>query len=259
MLPLFNRFAREISARAEGPEQKDDRVTTDITTPALNANRGNRRAVAGWGFLIGICLSLLAIFLAPQFREWGFYWLPPVNISSSLGDDKTALKTIAAQEKKRAALERAFQRMTPAAPYLVVNSVGNNFHLKKGDQIIREGICSTGSYTLLKSPDRRQWVFQTPRGMFRVQNKLTSPVWRMPDWAFIEEGKPVPPPHAAERFERGVLGDYALSIGDGYLIHGTLYKRFLGLPVTHGCIRLDDEDLESVYRNLQPGSKVFIY
>jgi len=61
------------------------------------------------------------------------------------------------------------------------------------------------------------------------------------------------------RFEYGVLGDYALSLGDGYLIHGTLYQRFLGLPVTHGCIRLNDENLELVYRSLQVGSKVYIY
>jgi len=60
-------------------------------------------------------------------------------------------------------------------------------------------------------------------------------------------------------YEYGVLGDYALSLGQGYLLHGTLYKRFLGLPVTHGCIRLNDEDLEVIYKNLDYGSKVYIY
>jgi len=56
-----------------------------------------------------------------------------------------------------------------------------------------------------------------------------------------------------------VLGDYALSLGDGYLIHGTLYQRYLGLPVTHGCVRLGDKELEIVYQALKVGSKVFIY
>jgi lipoprotein-anchoring transpeptidase ErfK/SrfK len=56
-----------------------------------------------------------------------------------------------------------------------------------------------------------------------------------------------------------VLGDYALSLGDGYLIHGTLYKRLLGMPVTHGCIRLNDDDLEKVYRTLDYNSKVIIF
>jgi L,D-transpeptidase ErfK/SrfK len=55
------------------------------------------------------------------------------------------------------------------------------------------------------------------------------------------------------------LGDYALAIGDGYLIHGTIYKRFLGMPVTHGCVRLNDEDLEVIYNTLNIGSKVYIF
>ncbi len=61
------------------------------------------------------------------------------------------------------------------------------------------------------------------------------------------------------RYEYGVLGDYALAIGDGYMIHGTIYKRFLGMPVTHGCVRLNDEDLEVIYNTLNIGSKVYIF
>jgi L,D-transpeptidase YbiS len=69
----------------------------------------------------------------------------------------------------------------------------------------------------------------------------------------------VPLPNHYSRYEYGVLGEYALGLGEGYLIHGTLYQRFLGLPVTHGCIRLNDDDLEFVYKSLEIGSKVFIY
>ncbi|HPI71960.1 MAG TPA: L,D-transpeptidase [bacterium] len=43
------------------------------------------------------------------------------------------------------------------------------------------------------------------------------------------------------------------------MIHGTLYKRFLGQPVTHGCVRLDDETLEIVYQGMQTNGKVYIY
>ena len=50
-----------------------------------------------------------------------------------------------------------------------------------------------------------------------------------------------------------------MSIGDGYLIHGTIYKRFLGMPVTHGCVRLNDEDLEAIFNTLSIGSKVYIF
>jgi L,D-transpeptidase YbiS len=112
---------------------------------------------------------------------------------------------------------------------------------------------------LLESGEEQKWMFKTPKGQFRIQGKTTSPVWKKPDWAFVEEGLPIPPPNHHTRYERGVMGDYALSLGHGYLIHGTLYQRFLGLPVTHGCVRLDDEDLEAVYHSLSVGSRVFIY
>ena len=92
-----------------------------------------------------------------------------------------------------------------------------------------------------------------------MKGKITNPVWRRPDWAFIEEGLAVPSATHPSRYEYGVLGDYALSLGDGYLIHGTLYKRFLGMPVTHGCIRMNDEDLEATFKTLNVGSRVYIY
>ena len=75
----------------------------------------------------------------------------------------------------------------------------------------------------------------------------------------LKKDLPIPPKDDFSRYEYGVLGDYALAIGDGYMIHGTIYKRFLGMPVTHGCVRLNDEDLEVIYNTLNIGSKVYIF
>ncbi len=156
-------------------------------------------------------------------------------------------------------LERKIDRFTPGNAYLVVNTTENRFALYHNRKLVREGLCSTGSYISLESEDDKKWIFKTPRGDFKVRGKITDPVWRKPDWAFVEEGLPIPSANHASRYERGVLGDYALALGDGYLIHGTLYQRFLGLPVTHGCIRMNDADLKEVYETLPVGAKVFIY
>ena len=83
-------------------------------------------------------------------------------------------------------------------------------------------------------------------------------MWRKPDWAFIEEGKQ-PPENPAARLEEGVLGDYALAFGNGYFIHGTLYTRLIGKNVTHGCIRLGDRDLETLFKRVRLGTPVFIF
>ena len=157
-------------------------------------------------------------------------------------------------------LEWKYNSLTPGQSYLVINTTENRFSLYRNKKLIREGFCSSGSYTRLSSPEGdRHWIFKTPRGMFRIQQKIVRPLWIRPDWSFVEEGLPIPPADHESRFEYGTLGDYAMSLGDGYLIHGTLYKRFLGMPVTHGCVRINDEDLEAIFNSLNIGSRVYIY
>lgn len=214
-------------------------------------------ALVLFALLIGSSLAGAAFMGAPELRDRLIAYtgrsvlVPGSSTSASLPLDKLRKKTQALQAK--------YVGLTPTVPYLIVDTSSNHFHVMQGVQDLRSGICSTGSYVLLKSPDKRQWLFATPRGMLKVLNKKKSPVWHKPDWAFIEDGEPVPARDAPERYESGVLGDYALMLGDGYMIHGTLYKRQLGMPVTHGCVRLGDADLDVVYHSLSEGSKIFIY
>lgn len=162
-------------------------------------------------------------------------------------------------EKELSDIDKKIDGYKPKGYYLIVNTTGNDFVLMKDGEATRKGQCSTGSYTVLQAGANKQWIFATPRGQFKIRNKKTDPVWKKPDWAFVEEGKKVPSANHPSRFEYNVLGDYAMELGQGYMIHGTLYKRFLGLPVTHGCIRMGDDDLEAVYKAMPIGSKVYIY
>jgi lipoprotein-anchoring transpeptidase ErfK/SrfK len=156
-------------------------------------------------------------------------------------------------------LSRKYNAYTSGQSYIVINTTDNRFYLYRNKKLVREGFCSSGSYTMLQTSGNKKWVFKTPKGKYSIQGKTTNPVWKKPDWAFVEEGLPIPPKDDFSRYEYGVLGDYALAIGDGYMIHGTIYKRFLGMPVTHGCVRLNDEDLEVIYNTLNVGSKVYIF
>ena len=176
------------------------------------------------------------------------------------------LKQSAAYKKQIALLNKDIQRLsrkyngyTSGQTYIVINTTDNRFSLYKNKKLVREGFCSSGSYTMLQSTSNKKWIFKTPKGKYNIQGKTTNPVWKKPDWAFVEEGLPIPSKDDFSRYEYGVLGDYAMSIGDGYMIHGTIYKRFLGMPVTHGCVRLNDEDLKVIYNSLSIGSKVYIF
>jgi len=215
--------------------------------------------IAGVILLLAFLFSV-PVFIAPALQHaWGTS-RAECRADSSLLQDKGIKKQLAATKSDISRLEKKLAGFVPTTTYIVINTTDNRFSLYKSRKLIREGFCSSGSYTLLKTEDgEKEWIFKTPRGRLSIQGKITNPVWRRPDWAFVEEGLPIPSAGDPSRYEYGVLGDYAMSIGDGYLIHGTLYKRFLGMPVTHGCIRLNDEDLEIVYNALSIGSKVYIY
>ncbi len=216
-------------------------------------------------FLFGVAFSvLLTLPVVRNFhkiQEMALKFKPKAELKETaarIGPENFTAYS-ATLEKEPGSIQKKLSGYVPKQPYLIVNTSGNDFILMKEDQVLREGMCSTGSYTILQAGEEQQWIFKTPRGQFKIQNKTQNPVWKKPDWAFIEEGLPVPSANHPSRFEYGVLGDYAMYLGQGYLIHGTLYKRFLGMPVTHGCIRMGDEDLEEVYNTLQIGSKVYIY
>lgn len=225
-------------------------------------SRAHKGAIMTWYYVRSHLADLLVIAMVIMVPAGIRAIIIEAGFNRGNTEKYSAEELSGAKEKIRGEivfLDKKLSAKTPKSHYLVINSSSNEFCLYKGDKLIKKDKCSTGSYVLLKNGEQQQWMFRTPVGEFRIQSKTTSPVWKKPDWAFVEEGLPVPPPSHSSRFEYGVLGDYALSLGQGYLIHGTLYQRFLGLPVTHGCIRLNDENLELVYRSLPVGAKVFIY
>ena len=171
--------------------------------------------------------------------------------------DKTDLRILQARYK---VLSKQLSQFMPNQPYILVDTARNRLYVKHQEQVVLDAIASTGSGTILDKPGegKSQWIFDTPRGEFLVKSKLTNPTWIKPDWAFIEEGLTVPQ-NAADRAEQGVLGEYALGFGKGYFIHGTLYTRLLGKNVTHGCVRLNDNDLKGVYKLARVGTPIMIF
>jgi L,D-transpeptidase YbiS len=162
-------------------------------------------------------------------------------------------------EGENAKLRAALDRKRPRSSYVVVDRTNNLLYLRDSSGVVLEAVCSAGSGSILKDPaGNRTWVFDTPRGAFKVISILQKPAWRKPDWAFIEEGEPIPK-NAADRIEYGVLGEYGLYFGDGFLIHGTLYERLLGRNVTHGCIRLGKQDLRQVVQASRLGTQIYIF
>ena len=214
-----------------------------------------------WTTLLAATIFVIVFFiwLVPALQEIPSGGKTTVTNITELKQDAGYKRMISQVTRDLQRLSRKYNSYTSGQSYLVINTTDNLFHLYRNKKQVREGFCSSGCYIMLQTVEGRSWIFKTPKGKFTIQDKRVNPVWTRPDWAFVEEGLPIPSGNHSSRYEYGVLGDYALGLGDGYLIHGTLYKRFIGMPVTHGCVRLGDEDLEEIFRTLSVGSKVYIF
>ncbi len=201
--------------------------------------------------------ALLVILFAPIPLASG----TPANRSErSINARAASTSSLQPLLARHAALKQKLAQLAPLQHYIVVDTAHNRLYVKRGKETVLTAIASTGSGTILEKPNQpgSQWIFDTPRGGFSIQSRLTNPVWVKPDWAFLEEGIQVPS-NPAERVESGILGDYALGFGKGFFIHGTLYTRLLGKNVTHGCIRLNDDDLRTVYKLAKVGTPLMIF
>jgi L,D-transpeptidase YbiS len=95
--------------------------------------------------------------------------------------------------------------------------------------------------------------------MFRVQFKEKDPVWRVPEWAFVERGEPMPPPDSPKWVEPGMLGTSAIYLEEDIAVHGTNHPELLGQSVSHGCIRMTNEAARRLYHEVEVGTPVMIY
>jgi len=238
-------------------------MTDHVATPhrgvtiVVKAPRGRFRL----GLALVVAGAGVAVVLA---RGTGYAYGPaPVEPSMAVpelpkdaGAARKLQSKLVAQNKQFAT---SLDKLAPAGTYLVVDQTQNRLYIMHDDKIVRTAVCSAGSGMVLKAAgSSKKWVFDTPRGVFKVRNKIPNPIWKKPDWAFVEEGKTLPT-NPEDRFEAGTLGKYALYLEDGYMIHGTLYTRLLGRSVTHGCIRLGPDDLQAVWDAVPIGTSVFIF
>ncbi len=143
--------------------------------------------------------------------------------------------------------------------YLVVDTEDNRLTMRQGTDVLLTTKVGTGSRQSVKEETGRNWYFESPTGSLTVLGKERNPVWIRPDWSYVEENMPVPDENDPDRIVRDVLGKYALLLGNGYKIHGTKWTSLLGTHFTHGCVSVGDKDLETLYRTVKIGTKVYIY
>jgi L,D-transpeptidase YbiS len=227
----------------------------ELAESAPTAPRSAARTVLRTSLLVFLVLLGLALAGFAALLGAGFYLA-----RSAAGPPPAAVvENPQSLREENLKLAKKIEKQHPKGLFLVVDTGRNRLTVRDGDRVVREVVVSCGSGGVLEDPKGgRSWVFDTPRGERQVKSKAKHPTWIKPDWAFIEEGETIPKKYD-DRVEEGVLGDYALGIGNGYFLHGTLYTRLLGRNVTHGCVRIGDADLEYLYKNVPLGTKVYLF
>ena len=134
----------------------------------------------------------------------------------------------------------------------------NQIYFFADGSLVKKSKAATGSDKVLRQ-GRKVWWFRTPRGKHTVVRKIKDPVWNKPDWAFVEEGKPIPPADSPLRIEKGTMGKYALDLGDRVMIHGTDKPNSIGQRASHGCIRLPNDMLSLLWKEVEVGTEVHIF
>jgi lipoprotein-anchoring transpeptidase ErfK/SrfK len=97
--------------------------------------------------------------------------------------------------------------------------------------------------------------FDTPAGLYHIQNKAVDPVWTVPhsSWAGDLAGTTVPGGTPENPLKARWLG-----IFDGAGIHGTDETYSLGSAASHGCIRMAVPDVIDLYDQVPVGTPIYI-
>src|SRR5215210_529235 len=97
--------------------------------------------------------------------------------------------------------------------------------------------------------------FDTPAGLYHIQNKAVDPAWHVPNsaWAGSLAGTIVPGGTAENPLKARWLG-----IFDGDGIHGTDQTYSLGTAASHGCIRMAIPDVIELYDQVPVGAPIYI-
>lgn len=97
--------------------------------------------------------------------------------------------------------------------------------------------------------------YETPKGDWTLDYKDPAPVWQNPhsDWSQNM-------PETIDPGENNPLGLRALAVscGGGIFIHGTTNTGQLGSPGSHGCVRLANANIVSLYDMVSAGIPIFI-
>jgi lipoprotein-anchoring transpeptidase ErfK/SrfK len=131
-------------------------------------------------------------------------------------------------------------QVEPPPVRLVLRVAQRKVFAYRGDQLLASYPVAVG---------RRGW--ETPRGQFVVRSMIKDPTWKHP-W----NGRLVGPGPGNPLGDRwiGFWTDGRNEVG----FHGTTNESLIGQAVSHGCVRMRNRDVRSLFELVQVGTPVAV-
>ncbi|MQA74302.1 MAG: L,D-transpeptidase family protein [Solirubrobacterales bacterium] len=128
--------------------------------------------------------------------------------------------------------------------YLTLDRSSFQLHLWKDLELVKTYTVAVGAVG-----------FDTPVGVYPIQNKAVDPAWSVPDsdWAGDLAGTVVPGGTPENPLKARWMG-----IFDGAGIHGTDDVASLGSAASHGCVRMSIPDVIELYDQVPVGTPMYI-
>lgn len=159
-----------------------------------------------------------------------------------------SLYTIAKKYGTTSALIRRMNSLSKDVIYpgMKLKAVTGNFYVRvdKSKNTLRLFLEDTPIKTYSVATGKAN---STPTGEFIIKDKLVDPTW-------YKSGAVIEPGNSANHLGTRWLGFDM----PGYGIHGTTEPHLIGKQVSHGCVRMRNEDVEELYDILPMGTKVAI-
>lgn len=99
--------------------------------------------------------------------------------------------------------------------------------------------------------------YATPLGRFQVTDKVEDPAWIQFDWENPSRAIRTIPPGPDNPLGRRWIG-FASAHGWDIGFHGTPRPELLGMAVSHGCVRMRNDDVVKLYDRVSVGTTVIV-
>jgi hypothetical protein len=169
-------------------------------------------------------------------------------------DTRKIKEELAEMDLTRAALEtelngrmKFLQSLKSENFYLSIDTQAKKLRFYYGDTVLREADVALGANTTLKSPDGRSWTFVPVKGAFPVEAKLVDYNWRVPEWLYVMNQKPIP---ESRPVIEGGLGRYVIVLPNNYVIHSPPVERSPLQGPKPGSFMVAEEDLRAIWERI---------